>query len=137
MNDSGLNNKLIINLSLYGVLIGITSVMGFVYEQEWLLWLFGWLGVALIVSRKCREKYFLNSFLTGFMITFLSVLMKTALYDTYTENNPWFLQQLSDKKYDVNPRMYIISLGLITAVINGLVTGFLTLGLRKFGGKKT
>ncbi len=136
MKDVDLNSKLILNLSLYGVLVGIAGVMGFVRNVEWTLWFIGWAGASAIVAKKCRMNYFLNSFVTGFLIAFLSELIKVALFDTYTENNPRFLQNLTDNRYDVDPKMYIISLGLITAIFSGLVTGFLTLGFRKFFPEK-
>ncbi|NUN08217.1 MAG: hypothetical protein HUU54_03485 [Ignavibacteriaceae bacterium] len=131
MKEFNFNTKLVLNLSMFGVILGVFSTMGFALGWEWVLWLVGWAGMSLVISKKQKEKYFIHGFSAGFLFAFIVSLIKILLYDIYIENHPYLISQFETNQVN-NPRMYIISFGVITAVFSGLITGVMTLGFRKF-----
>lgn len=131
MKDFQFELKLIINLSLFGVILGIFNVMAFAVNFEWILWLVGWTVTSLVVSKKLKERYFIHAFATGFLMAILSDLIRVIMYDTYIESHPDFINRF--ESYNINnARLFILSFGVITSVFSGLIAGVLTLGFKKF-----
>ncbi len=125
MND--LNTKLLINISLIGMLPGIAEILGLHADFVWMFWFAIWIFTAAVVTKRIKEKQFIHAAIAGFSAYIISVLVKILAFDVAGgEGMP---SQLPD---GTNPRIYIASLGIISAIICGLAAGFLQMGYKKF-----
>jgi len=130
MKDKSMDWKVIIILSVIGLLMGLLSVQGFTQKIEPLLWLLFGIATSLILSRNIEQKAFLHGILIGLAWGILNGLTQSVFFDTYLTNNP-SVQQNFQKKPFILPRYFVLVTGPIIGLITGLVLGRLSLLLKK------
>ncbi|QOJ28495.1 MAG: hypothetical protein HRU80_06250 [Ignavibacteriales bacterium] len=132
MND--LNSKLLLNVTLPGMIAGILELTGYFDDFIWLFWIAYWVFAGYVISRRLKKGQFLHGMIAGAGAYALAVAIKLLGYEMYIENSSAAMALISALPEDVNPRIYIASMGLIVSVISGTVTGFLTLAVSKLKG---
>ncbi len=116
--------KLIIILSVIGLIMGLLSVKGFTQKLEPFLWLLFGIATSLVLSKNIDNKTFLHGLLIGLAWGIINGLTRSVFFDVYLANNPQF-QQNFQKKTFIQPRY----LGLVSGPIIGLITGLVLGGL--------
>ncbi|MCC6549552.1 MAG: hypothetical protein IT279_05730 [Ignavibacteriaceae bacterium] len=129
MND--LNTKLLLNISLPGMIAGILELTGYFDDFIWLFWIAYWIFAGYVISRRIKKGQFIHGMIAGAAAYLLSVAIKLVGYEMYIDQSAAALLQLQTLPPDVNHRLYIASLGVITAIISGIAVGFLTLAQAK------
>jgi len=117
-----MNWKLILTLSVFGVLMGIASVFGLTKGIEPLLWLVIWIFCAFWVTRQMKTKLFQHGFMVGLTTGLIALLIQVALFSTYAANNPEINR---DVPGGWSARTLFLILSPFISVISGLVLGLL------------
>lgn len=117
------------------MIAGILELTGYFDDFIWLFWIIYWLFAGYVVSRKIKKRMFLHGMIAGAAAYALSVGIKLLGYEMYIENSAAALLQMQTLPGDVNHRLYIASLGMITSLISGTAAGFLTLAQAKLKRK--
>ena len=120
-----MNWKLIFALSIFGLAMGIASVLGFVPPRfEWLYWLIIALISAFVVAKKAAAKLFLHGFLVGLIGGIIAPILAALFFSTYLANNPSYAEQFQKMPVGMNPVVYQLILAPFIAAVYGLVLGF-------------
>lgn len=126
-----INSKLLLNVSLPGMIAGILELTGYFDEFIWFFWVLYWVFAGYVISRRIKKGQFLHGIIAGAAAYALSVGIKVLGYEMYIENSAAAMAMIKALPDDVDPQIYIASMGMITAMIIGTASGFVTLALAK------
>ncbi len=119
-----MNWKLILSLSLFGLLMGVASLFGWTRGIEPLLWFIIFVLYAWWIAKNCTRLHFLHGFLASVLNGTWMGILQSAFYSTYINHNPEILERFKTLPPGVNPRALMLVIGLIAGVIFGVVAGF-------------
>lgn len=125
-----MNWTLILFLSLFGVLLGILSVLGFTKKAEPLLWLVVGLFTVFFLSKKISEMIFWHGFAIGIFWGCLNSLIQSLFFKTYLINNPKYTEAYN-KSSRLKPRYLILIVGPLLGLLTGAVLGGLAWFVQK------
>jgi hypothetical protein len=118
-----MNWRLILSLSLFGLLLGISSVLGLTREREWI----GWLLIGAYASWKfairSREELFLHGFYLGILSGVFSSVVQALFISTYLSSNPRMVEALNALPQGLHPSAVILIMGPIIGTVIGVVFG--------------
>ncbi|MCX6145523.1 MAG: hypothetical protein NTZ35_20135 [Ignavibacteriales bacterium] len=126
-----MNWRLIISLSLLGIIFGIASVFGFTSGREWLAWLCIGIFSAWRFSRRSREELFLHGFYLGILTGFFSSIIQALFVSTYLANNPRMVEALNALPQGLHPAAIVLIMGPIIGTVSGVVFGVLAVIIGK------
>jgi len=122
-----MNIRLILMLSLLGLVVGIFSVVGVIPAGvESLVWLVIALIYGAVLARRAPGKFFLHGFLAGLIAGVLAGLMQAAFLGQYLSHNPKAAQTLKMLPANLPAVALIILAAPFTGAVLGLVTGLIT-----------
>lgn len=122
-----MNWKLIFALALFGVAMGIASVLGFYPPSlEWLLWLIIALFCAWIITKQITAKLFLHGFMVGLLDGLIAPIITAVFFSTYIAHNPTYADQAKRLPAGLDVRTFSFILAPVIGVVYGLVLGFFT-----------
>ena len=130
-----MNWKIVLSLSLLGILVGIANVFGFVVGLEWIVWLIVAVITAFAIEKTCKNLLVTQGFLTGFLQALLQGLVTAISYQTYLSNNLEVLDEISKMPQDIKPEFYIIIASVLIGLLYGLFVGLVVFIMRKFSKK--
>jgi len=117
------NWKLVLQLSMFGLGMGIATVFVIPSNFEPLFWLAIFIVCAAIISKKCRKWYFLN----GVMVSLLNSVWVTSahvlLFNIYKARHASEMAMMSGLPMGDSPRLMMIILLPVVGIISGLVLG--------------
>jgi uncharacterized membrane protein len=118
-----MNWKLIFQLSLFGLAMGISTVYWIPSNIEPFFWLAIFIICAYLIARNCREKFFLH----GFFVSLVNCVWVTGahvlLFQTYANNHPKEIGDMLSMLHSNRPRLLMLITGPIIGLIAGLVLG--------------
>jgi uncharacterized membrane protein len=118
-----MNTKLILQLSLFGLVMAVGTVYFIPSGIEPFLWLAIFLVCAYIIAKQCTSKYFLH----GFMVSLANCVWVTSahvlLYHSYIANHAKEAAMMATGPMANHPRLMMLIMGPIVGVISGLVLG--------------
>lgn len=118
-----MNWKLIFNLSLFGLCMGVATVFFIPSTIEPVCWLLIFIICAYVIAKRCFSKYFLH----GFMVSILNAVWITAahilLFDKYIANHPDETAMMSKMPLPDNPKLMMLLTGPLVGVVSGLILG--------------
>ena len=118
-----MNWKLIVGLSLFGLLIGIAGVSFITSRHEPFAWLIAFLISAYLIARYAPGWYFVH----GLAVALLNSIWVTAahllFYPTYVANHPEFVQMLVATPLANRPRVFMLAQAPVAGVVSGIVLG--------------
>ncbi|MCE1188570.1 MAG: hypothetical protein LWX56_05455 [Ignavibacteria bacterium] len=132
-----MNYKIVFYLAVGGLITGVCNVLGVTGQQEWIMWTIFWIIGSLLIHRKVNQGAYIHAGASGFAFAFCCYSIQFILFSEYIQNNPQFIEHvkaLGDGS--VNPRTFLLSMGLILSVANAAILFFLTLGLEYFSMQK-
>jgi len=127
-----MNWNLILKLSLFGLLMGILSVFGFIptgFE------FFPWLIIAVIsgylISKHTTKLVITQSVVLGLFMGIIVSVFQAVFFDKLLENNPGSLDGFKEIPMSMEPQYVILFMGPFIGIIFGIVIGLIALGFRK------
>lgn len=118
-----MNWKLIFQLSLFGLAMGISTVYWIPSNIEPFFWLAIFIICAYQIARNCKEKFFLH----GFFVSLVNCVWVTGahvlLFRIYANNHPKEIEDMLSMLHSKRPRVLMLLTGPIIGFISGLVLG--------------
>ena len=118
-----MNWKLILQLSLFGLAMGIATVFVIPSNIEPLFWLAIFILCAYIIAKRVPAKHFLH----GFFVSLVNCVWVTGshviLFNQYVANHPQEAAMMQAMPLAGSPRLMMALMGPIVGVISGVVLG--------------
>jgi hypothetical protein len=118
-----MNKKLIFLLSLFGLAMGIATILFIPASIEPGFWLIIFLFCAYIISQKAPGQYFLH----GFLVSLVNCVWITTLHllfmHAYLANHPQEAAMLVTSPLPKHPRLMMLIGGFVVGIISGLILG--------------
>ncbi len=122
-----MNWKLIIQLSLFGLAMGLGTVFFIPSTIEPLFWL-GIFGIcAYIIATQVTARYFLHGFMVSVVNSFWITASHILLFDRYISNHPREAAMMTSMPLPDSPRLMMACMGPVIGVISGIVLGLFAL----------
>ena len=118
-----MNPKLIIQLSLFGLAMGIATVFVIPSNIEPLFWLVIFAICAYIIARRCPGRYFLHGLLVSMVNSVWITASHILLFDRYIANHPAEATMMQSMPLPDFPRLMMALTGPIFGVVSGIVLG--------------
>ena len=131
-----MNKKLILQLSVFGLIMGIATVYIIPSSIEPIFWLAIFLFCAWAIARQAPSKYFLHglcvSLLNGVWITAAHIL----LFNDYIIRHPQEADMMKTMPMPDSPRLMMLMTGPVIGLISGIVLGLFSFIASKIVKKK-
>ena len=96
MNFQNLNQKIILKLGFFGVLMGLVTIMGWGQNMELFIWLFMTIAASVIIKKNIKKQLFIHCMLIGLSWGVDCTIIQALFFDLFTLNNPIYgLENLS------------------------------------------
>ena len=118
-----LDFKLILQLSLFGLLMGVATVFVIPSNIEPLFWVTIFVACAVLIARSRSDKHFLH----GFSVSLVNCVWITGahilLFQSYLERHPQEAEMMTKMPLPDSPRLMMLMTGPVVGIISGLVLG--------------
>ena len=126
----GLNQKLILQIGSFGLVMGILNTLGYTQNYDIYIWIIILIGSAFLISKKVNSKIFIHCLLIGLCWGVDASFIEALFYKTYINNNIYASDFYSKISF-INPRISLILLGVFCGFISGIVLYYFQLILSK------
>lgn len=116
-----MNWKLIFQLSLFGLFMGIATVFLIPSKIEPLFWLAIFLVCAYIIAKQVPGNHFLHGLLVSIVNSVWITAAHVLLFDQYVANHQQEVEMM--KSMPLSPRAMMALMGPVIGVVSGLVLG--------------
>jgi len=120
-----MNWKLILQLSLFGLAMGVATVFVIPSTIEPAFWLAIWLACAYLIARQCRAKRFLNGLLVGIANSVWITAAHVGLFSQYAASHPKELDMM--RAMPLAPQVMMVPIGVFSGIVSGVVIGVLAI----------
>ena len=120
MNLTNLNQKIILKTGIFGILMGISTTLGWCQEKEIYILFIMIIGTILYLKKNLNSYIFSHSIIIGLSWGFDCSLIQIIFIDTYLINNP-FYANLINSMTNINSSFLLILTGLIWGLISGAI----------------
>lgn len=118
-----MNLKLILQLSMFGLAMGIATVFLIPSNIEPLFWLAIFVICAAIISRKCKAGFFLH----GLMVSIVNSVWVTSahilLFSSYSARHASEIAMMARLPLGDSPRLLMVLMFPVAGIVSGLVLG--------------
>jgi hypothetical protein len=118
-----MNWKLIFQLSLFGLAMGISTVYWIPSNLEPFFWIAVFIICAYLIARNCTGKFFLHGLFVSLVNSVWVTGAHILLFHTYANNHPRELEQMASMFLPKHPRLMMLITGPCIGLISGLVLG--------------
>ena len=119
MDFKDINQKIILQTSLFGVFMGIFSVLGWSQNSQPFIWLFTAAITSFYLYNNLKNRIFIHCIIIGLSWGFDCALVMVLFFKTYQLNNPLFVNELLNISY--YPRTILIATGLSLGIFLGFL----------------
>ena len=119
MDFKDINQKIILQTSLFGVFMGVFSVLGWSQNSQPFIWLFTAAITSFYLYNNLNNRIFIHSIIIGLSWGIDCALVMVLFFKTYHTNNPQFVNEILNISSSY-PRIIL----LITGLLAGIVSGF-------------
>jgi len=130
MDFKDINQKIILQTSLFGVFMGIFSVLGWSQNSQPFIWLFTAVITSFYLYKNLKNGIFINSMIIGLSWGFDCALVIVLFFKTYHLNNPLFVNELLNISSSY-PKTILIAAGLLAGTFSGFLIYILIYILKK------
>jgi len=120
MGFKDINQKIILQTSLFGVFMGIFSVLGWSQNSQPFIWLFTALITSFYLYKNLKNGIFINCMIIGLSWGFDCALVIVLFFKTYHLNNPLFVNELLNISSSY-PKTILIATGLLVGTFLGFL----------------
>jgi hypothetical protein len=122
-----MNGKLILQLSMFGLAMGVGTVFFIPSSIEPAFWLAIFVVCAYIIARTCPSKRFLHGFLLGLANCVWITSAHVILAGTYLANHVKEAEMMKQMPIALSPQMLMLVTGPFVGVVSGILIGLLAL----------
>lgn len=122
--------KTVLSLSLFGVLMGVLSLLGYARGIEWYLWGAITIISAVVINRS-GGNIFGNSIMAGLLMGVFSTIVTLAFLDKYVQNNPGALDETQGVSF-VAIEVFLFFMGAVIGLFYGVGIAIITWIFSKF-----
>ena len=122
-----MNWKLILQLSMLGLAMGLGTVFFIPATVEPVFWLVIFLVCAYVIGKRVPEKRFTHGVMLGLVNSIWITAAHVLLFDQYLAHHPQEAQMLRSMEMPVAPRLVMLIMGPVVGVFSGVVIGILAL----------
>lgn len=130
MDFKDINQKIILQTSLFGVFMGIFSVLGWSQNSQPFIWLFTAVITSFYLYKNLKNGIFINCMIIGLSWGFDCALVIVLFFKTYHLNNPLFVNELLNISSSY-PKTILIATGLLVGTFSGFLIYILIYILKK------
>ena len=130
MDFKDINQKIILQTSIFGVFMGIFSVLGWSQNSQPFIWLFTAVITSFYLYKNLKNGIFINSMIIGLSWGFDCALVIVLFFKTYHLNNPLFVNELLNISSSY-PKTILIATGLLAGTFSGFLIYILIYILKK------
>ncbi len=132
-----MNWRLVISISLLGLLLAVATIYFAPSETELILWMLLFLVSAFLVARYVDENIFLHGLFTGIFIFVWITLADSFLFGKYYLNHRGEVEAISNLGMTSSVHSTLVILGPAAGLVVGSIIGVLALALSPFVKPKT
>lgn len=118
-----MNWKLVIQLSLFGLAMGVSTVFLIPSNIEPICWLVIFGICSYIIAIRCSGQYFLHGLLVGLVNSVWVTASHLLLFDRYIANHAQEASMMASMPLPDSPRLMMALVGPVIGVASGLVLG--------------
>ena len=122
-----MNWKLIFQLSMFGLAMGIATVFVIPSMIEPAFWLVIFLACAYLIARNCSSLRFLHGLLLGLVNSVWITGAHVLLFDSYIARHAQEEAMMKSMPMPGSPRLMMLLTGPIVGLISGVVLGLFAL----------
>ena len=130
MDFIDINQKIILQTSLFGVFMGIFTVLGWSQNSQPFIWLFTAVITSFYLYKNLKNGIFINCMIIGLSWGFDCALVIVLFFKTYHLNNPLFVNELLNISSSY-PKTILIATGLLVGTFSGFLIYILIYILKK------
>ncbi|HEV7967324.1 MAG TPA: hypothetical protein VGP19_07135 [Candidatus Acidoferrales bacterium] len=123
-----MNWKLILQLSLFGLAMGIATVFLIPSKIEPAFWLVIFLICAYVVAKRSPFRPFLHGLLLGLANSVWITAAHVLLYDSYIARHPQEAAMMQTMTLPAPPRVIMAVTGPVVGLVSGVILGLFALG---------
>ena len=127
-----MNWKLIAQLSLFGLAMGIATVFVISSNIEPLFWGGIFVISAYFIAKHCADRLFLHGLLVSMANSVWITASHILLFDRYVANHPEEMAMMANMPLGNSPKLLMVFMGPIFGVVSGLVLGLFAVAAGKF-----
>lgn len=131
-----MNGKLIFQLSLFGLAMGIATVFVIPSTIEPLFWLGIFVVCAYLIAKRCDGAYFVHGLLVSLVNSVWITGAHVLLFDQYAARHAQELEMMASMPFSAHPRLLMLCMGPIVGLVSGLVLGLFAVVAHKIVGRK-
>lgn len=118
-----MNWKLIVQLSMFGLFMGLATVFFIPSTVEPACWILIFLVCAYMIARQCRDNRFLHGLYLGVANSFWVTAAHVALFSQYAARHAREIEMMQSMPLPDSPRLMMALMGPVIGVVSGLVIG--------------
>ncbi len=118
-----MNWKLILQLSLFGLVMAFATVYWIPSKTEPLFWLGIFIVCAYIIAKYCSGNYFLHGFLVSLVNCVWITGVHLVLHDAYMNTHPDMIEVSAKMPMPEHPRLMMLIMGPVAGAVSGIVLG--------------
>ena len=117
MDFKDINQKIILQTSLFGVFMGVFSVLGWSQNSQPFIWLFTAAVTSFYLYNNLKSFIFIHCLIIGISWGFDCALVMVLFFKTYQLNNPLFANELLNISSSF-PRVILMAVGLLAGIVS-------------------
>ena len=129
-----MNWKLILQLSMFGLVMGIGTVFLIPSNIEPIFWLVIFVVCAYFIAKRSGGRYFLHGLLVSLVNSVWITASHLALFASYVANHPKEAKMMASMPLPDSPRLMMALTGPIIGIVSGLVLGIFAIVASKLVG---
>ena len=122
-----MNWKLIFQLSLFGLAMGLGTVFVIPPNIEPFFWLVGLAACAYVIAKRAGGRPFLHGFILGLANCVWVTGSHVLLFNRYVANHSAEMAQMAAMPLAHHPRLLMLIVGPVIGVVSGIVIGLFAL----------
>ena len=131
-----MNWKLIFQLSLFGLAMGIATVFVIPSSIEPFFWLAIFLVCAYIIAARCSSRHFLHGLMVGVVNSVWITASHILWFDDYVVNHQQEMAMMTSMPLPDSPRTMMAVMGPLIGVVSGIVLGLFSVVACKLVGRR-
>jgi hypothetical protein len=131
-----MNWRLILQLSLFGLAMGIATVFAIPSTIEPIFWLAIFVICAYAVAKRAPRRYFLHGLCVSLVNSVWVTSAHLLLFQQYVERHPQEAAMMLSMPLPRHPRLMMVCMGPIIGLVSGVVLGLFTLLAAKLVGPR-
>lgn len=131
METADMNWKLIFQLSLFGLAMGVATVFLIPSKLEPVFWLVIFLICAYVIAKRSPAMLFLHGLLLGLANSVWITAAHVLLFDSYIARHAQEAAMMQSMTLPASPRVIMAVTGPVVGLVSGVIIGLFALGAGK------